>query len=194
MGAGVVVAPAAPAAVPRGQSWFDFKLIVKLIFLVFILCQSSTLSHTILMGGIAAVVYLQQVGIVRYILESIGVVGVAGGGEGGGGGANVVPGAAGVGVGGGVGAAAPAGAGQDNNAVALVPQVPDVPIGNIPHATTGGFMTDICTFFMGLFLSLVPSWTPVAQQPQLLPLVDDAAGVQPGQGGPPNPPPPQLVQ
>ena len=106
------------------------------------------MSHTLFISGIAAVVYLQQVGIIRYILEGVGAVGVQRDG------ANVVPAAGGA-----------AGGGQDNNAaVAAAPQVPDVPQGNIPHAATGGFMTDIYTFFMCLVLSLVPSWTPRPMQ------------------------------
>ena len=151
-----------------GRSWFDIKLIIKLIFLVFILCQSSTMSHTLFISGIAAVVYLQQVGIIRYILEGVGAVGVQRDG------ANVVPAA-----GGDVAAGGAAGGGQDNNAaVAAAPQVPDVPQGNIPHAATGGFMTDMYTFFMCLVLSLVPSWAPRPMQEPV----------------PPQQPVPQLVQ
>lgn len=114
------------------------------------------MSHTLFISGIAVVVYLQQVGIIQYILEAVGAVRINGG-------ENVRLGAAVV-------AAAADGAdddGQNNNAAMdLVPQAQTVPRGNIPHRTTGGVMTDIFTFFMSLVLSLVPSWTPIAQQPQ----------------------------
>ena len=161
----------------RGQSWFDLKLMVKLAFLVVILCQSSTMSHTIFMGGIAVVVYLQQVGIIRYILQAVGAVrpdqaqvGNAPQAGGGGAGPNAVGGAA-------------------NNAAALVAQAPDLPRGNIPHATTGGIVTDILTFFTSLFLSLVPSWTPTAMEPVHQPLEGDEFAPQQLQ-----PPQPALVQ
>jgi len=134
------------------------------------------------MAGLAVLFYLYQVGIIRKILQCFGAVRAdqPAGAEAG------VAGVAGVagGVNGNVGAA------QD--AVALVPPVPEVPRGNIPHATTGGFLTDVVTFFMGFFLSLMPAWQPIAQPPIQPDVAIPAVGDMPD-ANLPQPPGPGVV-
>ena len=95
------------------------------------------------------IVYCAQVGILRYILDSMR-------------GARhpqAQQDANGVNVN--------AGQGGEN----VVAQPENVPqIGNIPHATTGGMCTDFQIFFMSLFMSLIPSWTPIGMNAPIIPI------------------------
>merc|ERR1711871_1255967 len=79
-------------------------------------------------------VYCAQVGILRYILQSMQGAGHAQ-------------------------ARQNANGANEENAAAHAAPVPQ--LGNIPHASTGGVCTDLQIFFMGLFMSLIPSWSPV---------------------------------
>jgi hypothetical protein len=141
--------PQIGARAAQGQSWFDIKLLIKLGFLLAVLGQSSTTSHIAIMVGMAVVVYCAQVGILRYLLDSVRAVGQPQAQP------NANAGNANVGLGG----------------INQVPQLGDVAqLGNIPHATTGGVCTDLQIFVMGLFMSLVPSWAPVGMNAPLIPI------------------------
>ena len=57
MGAGAAVAPPAAAA-DAAQGWLDIRLLVRLVFFVFILTHDSGSSQALLMTGAAVVLYL----------------------------------------------------------------------------------------------------------------------------------------
>ena len=63
------------AGAAQGQSWFDIKLLIKLGFLLAVLGQSSTTSHIAVMVSMAVLVYCAQVGILRYLLDSLRAMG-----------------------------------------------------------------------------------------------------------------------
>ena len=159
---GDVQALGAAGAAP-GHSWFDIKLLIKLGFLLAVLGQSSTTSHIAVMVSVAVLVYCAQVGILRYVLDRVRAMGQPQRHQ----------------------LADPANANPGPGGANQLPQGGGMPqLGNIPHATTGGACTDLQVFFMGLFMSLIPSWAPIGMNaPIIIPIqADEPDAIEPAVG------------
>ncbi|OQS07991.1 hypothetical protein THRCLA_00026 [Thraustotheca clavata] len=123
----------------------DFKLAVKMIVMMYIIGQDLPWSRLYLLIGISCFIYLYLTGILNKIYDIL--------------------------KGNNPDAPTPIPNAENNNEfeVPNIPTTPTAPFLTIP--VEGGWWKDLQIFFMGLFVSLLPSWRPQAT-PDAEPVVD----------------------